>query len=176
MPPVAAPYRPLRDKLVHAAQLCLRALGRNRLPSLVILVTLALGIGSSAAIFTVVYAVVLRPLPFPDPERLVAVWSTQRQEGIDRGPISMADYLDWRDSNRSFDAIAVIQDSSFALTGEGEPEEIVTAWCLRISSRCWAWNRCSAGPCDRKRRSPVATGSSSSPTVCGNAGSAAIPR
>lgn len=105
----------------------LRVLARNRLPSLVVLVTLALGIGSSAAIFTVLYAVVLRPLPFPEPDRLVAVWSTQLQEGIDRGPVSMADYLDWRDANHSFEALAVIQDSGFALTGEGEPEEIVAS-------------------------------------------------
>ena len=105
----------------------LRALGRNRLASAVIVVTLGVSLGVVCAVFGVLDAAVLRPLPFPEPDRLVAIWSSRLQQPGHQGRVSMADFLDWRETSRSFDGMAVIQDSGLALWADGAPEEIVTS-------------------------------------------------
>jgi putative ABC transport system permease protein len=79
---------------------------------------LALGIGANSAIFSVVNAVLLRPLPFDDPDKLVWVWDTQPQ--LEIAPSSVADFLDWRDQNQSFEYMAAYQDGNmFFDRGEG---------------------------------------------------------
>jgi putative ABC transport system permease protein len=77
-------------------------------------ITLALGIGANTAIFSVVNAVVLRPLPYTQPDRLVMVWETIA--GNDRRSGAPGNYLDWQTQNGTFD--------NFNLTGDGEPERI----------------------------------------------------
>ena len=91
--------------------------------------TLALGIGANAAIFNVAWQVLLKPLPFPDEDRLVVIWSAF---GPNRrlNPVAPANYYDWVTGSRSFDAIAAYnlfsQESN--LTGTGEPQQIRLVW------------------------------------------------
>jgi putative ABC transport system permease protein len=87
--------------------------------------TLALGIGANTAIFSVVDAVLLRPLPYPEAEGLVFFWSTMRSRGIQFSGSSLPDYRDWRDQNRTLDGLAGFSYSDFNLsTTGGEPERV----------------------------------------------------
>src|ERR1044072_3599866 len=82
---------------------------------------LALGIGANSAIFSVVNAVLLRPLPFPAADKLVWVWDTQPQ--LETAPSSVADFLDWREQNQSFEYMAAFQDGNmFFDRGEGNED------------------------------------------------------
>ncbi|HEX8184527.1 MAG TPA: ABC transporter permease, partial [Blastocatellia bacterium] len=90
----------------------------------VAVIALALGIGANTAIFSVVNAVLLRPLPFKNPEQLVIVNETVRRETIETRPASYPDFIDWRDQNQSFEDIAAFDSPSFTLTGGDEPERI----------------------------------------------------
>jgi len=85
---------------------------------------LALGIGANTAIFSVVNAVLLRPLPFAEPERLVGVWEANASRNSPRNTVSPANYLDWRSQNTVFEDIAAVYSTTGSLTGTGEPEEI----------------------------------------------------
>lgn len=88
--------------------------------TLVAVITLALGIGANTAIFSVVHAALLRPLPYAEPERLVAVGSaTERAPGV-RGSISFPDFFDWRARSSSFEAIAAYHPATFTLQGRDE--------------------------------------------------------
>ncbi|HEY5037282.1 MAG TPA: hypothetical protein VII74_09150, partial [Chthoniobacterales bacterium] len=76
--------------------------------TLIAIVALALGIGANTAIFSVVNAVLLRPLPFPQSDRLVMVWQTNpeaKKLGFDQAPCSFPDFLDWRAQAKSFQAL-----------------------------------------------------------------------
>ncbi|MCY4634992.1 MAG: ABC transporter permease [Acidobacteria bacterium] len=84
--------------------------------------TLALSIGATTAIFSFVDAVLLQPPPFPEPERLVTLWQTDPDDGNRPGPVGPADFLDWRDRVRSFERVAAIDPWSLDFTGAGEPE------------------------------------------------------
>jgi len=96
----------------------------------VAVLTLALGIGATTAIFSVVYAVVLRPLPFPDSERLVAVWTQTPQ--FDRLPMSAANHRDLKSQATVFEEVGILsRTANFNLTGDGEPERLAAT---RISA------------------------------------------
>src|ERR1051325_6828711 len=86
--------------------------------------TLALGIGANTAIFSVVNAVILRPLPYPEPARLVGLFGNVKRAKVERRGASIADYLDWRAQSKSFDDMAMYMGNSFTLTGFDEPERI----------------------------------------------------
>jgi putative ABC transport system permease protein len=90
------------------------------------LITLALGIGANTAIFSVVNAVLLRPLPFQDPERLVIVWEDATFAGFPHNTPAPANYVDWKTQNQSFTDMAASYETSFNLTGDGEPERVST--------------------------------------------------
>jgi putative ABC transport system permease protein len=92
--------------------------------TIVAVIALALGIGANSAIFSVVNTVLLRPLPYKDPERLVMVWEDASKHGYPRDTPAAANYVDWRDQNQVFEGMAAIADQSFNLTGVGEPERI----------------------------------------------------
>ena len=85
-------------------------------------ITLALGIGANTAIFSVVNAVVLRPLPYAQPDRLVMVWETMA--GNDRRSVAPGNYADWRTQNRTFVDMAATFDGNFNLSSDGETERI----------------------------------------------------
>jgi len=105
----------------------LRVLLRRPVFTIVAVATLALGIGANAAIFSVVDAVLLRPLPYPEPDRLVAIWETNSQperEPNVRNEVAMGNFRDWRTQQTSFADIAALTYSSLNLTGVAEPERI----------------------------------------------------
>lgn len=89
--------------------------------------TLALGIGANTAIFSVVDAVLLRPLPFAHPERLVQIWESDRKTGDDHDSVMAANYLDWKSRSHVFEEIAAHAGTSVNLTGLAEPERIRAA-------------------------------------------------
>ena len=99
-----------------------RMLLKNPGVSAVIVLTLALGIGANAALFSVVNGVLLNPLPFPRPEQIVAL--NQRLPNTGAGSISYPNFLDWQRENQGFSAMAVSRSSSFALVGAGEAERV----------------------------------------------------
>ncbi len=86
--------------------------------------TLALGIGANTAIFSVVNAVLLRTLPFREPDRLVMVWEDAAFAGFPRNTPAPANYADWKAQNQVFEDMATFDQRSFNLTGDGEPEKI----------------------------------------------------
>src|SRR6185503_10430073 len=92
--------------------------------TIIALITLALGIGANTAIFSVVNAVLLRPLPFQDPEKLVIVWEDATFAGFPRNTPAPANYVDWKTQNQSFADMAASHETSFNLTGDGEPERV----------------------------------------------------
>jgi putative ABC transport system permease protein len=101
----------------------LRSLIKHRTFTVVSIVTLALGIGANTAIFTVVNAVVLRPLPFAEADRLTIIWTTK--DANQEQPLSFADYNDLRNQTKSFGAIGAASPLwNFTLTGTGEPEPV----------------------------------------------------
>ena len=89
--------------------------------SIVATIALALGIGANTAIFSVVNAVLLRPLPFPDSDSLVAVFETDVQRGQQRGSYSYPNFLDLRAQNKSFERLASYHSGDFIMTGRGDP-------------------------------------------------------
>src|ERR1700733_4233405 len=93
----------------------------------VAVVTLALGIGANTAIFSVVNGVLLRPLQFRDPDRIVRVWHVPPPKsfpGMTTFSVSAANYLDWEKQNHVFDRMAIIAYHGFTITGGGKPEQI----------------------------------------------------
>ena len=103
----------------------LRALVKNPGFTAVAVTTLALGIGANTAVFSVVNAVLLRPLPYKDAARLVVVWERNPERGWYRNIVSAANFVDWRKQNHVFTQMAAIDPQrTFNLTGGGEPEEV----------------------------------------------------
>jgi len=88
--------------------------------SIVATIALALGIGANAAIFSVVNAVLLRPLPFANSEQLMNVWETDSVRGYKRGSASYPNFVDWREQNHVFDHISTYHNNDFIMTGRGE--------------------------------------------------------
>ena len=106
----------------------LRQLWRNPGFAAAALLTIALGIGATTAVFTVVYNVVLKPLPYRDPEQLVSLWSTLPALNLPRAFVGAANYRDWAARNRSFESLALVRHvANFNLTGSGEPERLMGA-------------------------------------------------
>lgn len=90
--------------------------------SAIAVITLALGIGANTALFSVVNGVLLNPLPYPHPDRIVRIHESK--PNFDRGSISYPNFRDWRRNNHTFAAFAVSRDTTFSLTGTGEAEQV----------------------------------------------------
>lgn len=90
------------------------------------IITLALGIGANTAVFSVVYAVLLRPLPYSDPERLVTIWEESPQRDMYEMPVSLANLHDWQEQNGTFEQIAAYTFTQLNLTETGEPARLLT--------------------------------------------------
>jgi putative ABC transport system permease protein len=99
-----------------------RMLGKRPAFTLIAVLTLALGIGASTAIFSVVNGVLLRPLPFAEPERIVTLWEHNPKDGLERDDVSPANFLDWRERNRSFADLASVNPYSLDYQGKTAPE------------------------------------------------------
>jgi putative ABC transport system permease protein len=107
--------------LIRNFRYSLRMLRKNLGLTAAVIATLMLGIGATTAIYTVVYAVLLAPLPYPHPEQLVMVWS---KVGGDRNPMSAGDFLDWKEQNKSFQQLAAFTGGSINLATQDQPEQI----------------------------------------------------
>ncbi len=102
----------------------LRMMAKNPGFTMVAVLALTLGIGANTAIFSVIDAVILRPLPFASPDRLVTLWGTNVQRGSSRGSASYPDFIDWRSQSHAFEGMAAWHDSDFTLTGSGDPAHL----------------------------------------------------
>ncbi|MGH9882759.1 MAG: ABC transporter permease, partial [Pyrinomonadaceae bacterium] len=102
----------------------LRMLFKNPGVSLVVILTLALGIGATIAIFSVVNAVLLRPLPYRDSNQLVMVWGNFLKLNMERIPAKAAEYVDYAGQGQIFDAVAGFSSQSFNLSGGDRPERV----------------------------------------------------
>src|SRR5215831_14419253 len=102
----------------------LRMLAKNPAFTAIAVVALALGIGANTAIFSVVNAVLLRPLSFKHPEQLVMLWENAAHLGFPKDTPSPANFLDWQKQTQSFTGMAAMVERSFNLTGVGEPERL----------------------------------------------------
>lgn len=100
----------------------LRMLLKHKGFTAVAALTLALGIGANTAIFSVVNAVLLHPLPYREADRLMVIWETSSRN--QRSSVTAPNYLDWRDQNRAFEQIAAAAGASFNLTGGGDPQRL----------------------------------------------------
>jgi putative ABC transport system permease protein len=98
---------------------------RNPAVSAVAVVTLALGIGANTATFSIVNAVMLRPLPYQNPDRLVSLWTNVPEHG--RQPITPGNFVDWKNQNTVFENMAAFSSSTVTLTGDGEPVQMMGA-------------------------------------------------
>jgi putative ABC transport system permease protein len=95
--------------------------------TIIVVLTLALGIGANTTIFSALDAVLLNPLPYKNADRLVVIWETNKHLGPemwDRNEGAMGNFLDWRTRNQSFDQIGALFDTAMNLTGVGEPQRI----------------------------------------------------
>lgn len=100
-----------------------RVLWRSPGFAIAAVLTLAIGIGANAAIFSVVHTVLVRPLPFPESNRVVWVWETDENRNVRNGTASLAEFLDWRDQNHVFEELSAWRMLFFTITGKGEPEQ-----------------------------------------------------
>lgn len=112
------------EKFLQDIQYGLRSLSKSPGFSVTAVLSLALAIGASTTVFSIVNSVLLRPLPYREPARLVVVWETVRRQEVERRGASYPDYQDWRAQNQSFEDIAAIKLSSFNLSGNGEAERV----------------------------------------------------
>ncbi len=120
---------PRRDFLMQTTmadlRYAIRSLAKNPGFTLTALVTLALGIGATAAIFSVLNGVLLQPLPFHQPERLVGVWHTVPGRGDGKYPLSPGTYFTYRDENHVFEEIGLWRTTQVTVTGLDEPERVM---------------------------------------------------
>ncbi|HWW23181.1 MAG TPA: ABC transporter permease [Edaphobacter sp.] len=108
----------------------LRMMRRNPGFALMVILIMALGIGANTAIFSVVHAVLLEPLPFRDVDRVVQVWHTPPQAsfpGMTEFSVSAGNFLDWQRQNHVFEKMAFYSGAQFDVTGEGKPEAVVAS-------------------------------------------------
>jgi predicted permease len=123
----------LIDNLWRDASFSLRTMLRRPASTVITLVTIALGIGATTAIFSIVNAVLFRPLPYPEPHALVGVWIASAAPGreLDNIALSASMYLTFRDENRTFESFGVWTSGAASVVGLGDPEEVST---LRVTS------------------------------------------
>ncbi|HEY7546671.1 MAG TPA: ABC transporter permease, partial [Blastocatellia bacterium] len=109
-----------RQDLRYAVRMLLKKPGFT----LIAVMTLALGIGANTAIFSIVNAVLLRSLPYPEPDRLVQIWETFRPQDVMVTSISPHNFADWQKANQSFDGLASYSYATFTLTLDDQPEPV----------------------------------------------------
>jgi putative ABC transport system permease protein len=112
------------DTLWQDVRFGVRMLAKNPGFAAVAVLTLGLGIGANTAIFSVVNAVLLRPLPFENPDQLVMIWQTNTQKGILQDLVSPQNLHDWQQQSHTFGQIAAFNPRGFSLTGTDEPEQL----------------------------------------------------
>ena len=114
----------LLESIMHDLRFATRSLLKTKGFTVAALLVLALGIGSTTAVFSVVNAVLLRSLPFKNPDRLTILWGNAMRQKLERRAASYPDFVDWREQSTSFEGIAAYNDDSFNLTDVDRPEQI----------------------------------------------------
>lgn len=112
---------PLLETVCQDTSYAIRQLRKSPAFTVAALLTLALGIGANTAIFSVVNAVLLTPLPYRDPDRLVMVWERNLHRGWPHNIVSAANFLDWREHNHVFTELAIFKTRAFSVSGNGNP-------------------------------------------------------
>lgn len=117
------------DTLVQDVRYAFRVFARNRAFATVVVVTLALGIGANIAIFSVVYSLLIKPLPYVAPDELYSVQIVvpERREQIPSLPVTVQNYLEWREAPTVFSGMSALRPWEANLTGDGEPERVGSA-------------------------------------------------
>ncbi|HEY0874694.1 MAG TPA: ABC transporter permease [Vicinamibacterales bacterium] len=110
--------------ILRDVRYAIRMLLRNPGFTAIALMTFAIGIGANTAVFSVFNAVLLRPLPYPDADRITMMWLDNRPQGIKEDIASYPIYRDWREQNTVYEHVAAFRSAAFTLTGAGEPERI----------------------------------------------------
>lgn len=121
---------PFIETLMQDLRYALRTLGKSPNYTAVTVLSLALGIGLNMGIFSVVNAVLLRPLPFKEPERLVVIWEANLRasdEARERNEVAMGNFLDLRNQNEALETVAALSPTHANLTGVGEPQRVQAA-------------------------------------------------
>jgi predicted permease len=111
--------------LTQDIRFAIRMLTKNPVFTAVVVLTLALGIGANTAIFSVVNTVLLAPLAYKDPDRLVVIWGNNPQQSSEEFPVSPAVFAAWKAENHVFEEMAASSDDLDTITGGGEPEMVV---------------------------------------------------
>jgi len=112
------------DSLLRDLKFSARSLLKRPALTIIAILTLAIGIGANSAIFSVVNALLLKPLPFPDPDRIVALWDKVPSRGLERNEVAVPNYLDWRAQNKTFEQVGLYSWWSTNLTGTDSPERV----------------------------------------------------
>ena len=112
------------DSLLRDLKFSARSLLKRPALTIIAIVTLAIGIGANSAIFSTINALLLKPLPFPDPDRIVALWDKVPSRGVVRNEVTVANYLDWRAQNKTFEQLGIYRWWSTNLTGSDSPERV----------------------------------------------------
>ena len=116
------------DNLLQSLRFAFRALVKNRLLSFLAVVSLAFAIAGNATVFSLVSAMLLRPLPYENPETLLLLWQTDRDNAaFDLTPASPANFADWKRETRSFERMAAMRPQPLSLTGGDRPEPVTAA-------------------------------------------------
>jgi predicted permease len=113
--------------LAQDARLAVRTLRKSPAFALMATACLALGIGVTTTIFSAVHAILIRPLPYPEADRLVVIYSAIPRKNMHGSNISWPDYLSWREQNRTFDALGMYTWGSNTISGDGESERVESA-------------------------------------------------
>jgi predicted permease len=117
----------LLEAVLQDVRYALRWLGRNPIFTIAVITTLALGIGATTAVFSVVDSLLLRPLPYPNSERIVRIWNTFSPRGMNEIPLSEPEFLEYRQS-QSLAHVAGFSLGTLTLTGTGDPLRIPASW------------------------------------------------
>jgi len=112
------------NTLIQDIRYGFRSLLRNPGFAIIAALSLGLGIGANTAIFSLINTVLLRPLPYLEPERLVMVWEDASFAGFPQNTPAPANYADWKAQNQTLEDMAALARRSFNLTGDGDPERV----------------------------------------------------
>ena len=160
------------SRLFHDVRVAARTLSRSRFVSVLALVAFALGIGVTTAVFSIFNGVLLKPLPFNRPDRIVSVYDTQ--PACSTCPASFPKFHAWKTRNQVFSAIGGSTGASLVLTGHGDPARVpgmaTSAGLVDVFGVPPAMGRCTAN----RKISPADPRLSSSHTTSGRSDSAAI--
>jgi hypothetical protein len=142
----------LWDHLVRDLRHAVRLMRRKPGFSAVVVLTLALGIGANTAIFSLINAVLLRPLPYEDPGRLAMLWTDDPADDAHEGRVSLPDAHDWQSRNRSFEDMPSSSVKPFCSAPKVRPNASAPPAFRPTSSRCWVSRPQPAGSSQPKKR------------------------